>query len=168
MGWWRRSKEKANNRALFIRCACKTRSFFPPFCRPSSFYPSPAFLPSPSLLCFILYSLSLCLYSKRGVRQTFRRRLLPLFRREIDLHSRIIGRNYWELLDVNWFSGEVLRGKKVGEEVNEDRFEHFIIRVEETGKPDRFSTELEERAGVRKKREEKLRRVAAWYSSTTT
>ena len=25
----------------------------------------------------------------------------PLFRREIDLHPRIIGRNYWELLDVN-------------------------------------------------------------------
>lgn len=166
MGWWRRSKEKANNRALFIRCACKTRSFFPPFCRPSSFYPSPAFLPSPSLLCFILYSLSVYIRNVAFDRP-FVVGSLP-FRREIDLHPRIIGRNYWELLDINWFSGEVLRGKKVGEEVNEDRFEHFIIRVEETGKPDRFSTELEERTGVRKKREEKLRRVAAWYSSTTT
>lgn len=44
---------------------------------------------------------------------------------------------------------------------------NFIIRVEETGKPDRFSNWRSE-LGVRKKREEKLRRVAAWYSSTTT
>lgn len=99
VGWWRRSKEKANNRALFIRCACKTRSFFSPFCRLFSFYPSPAFLPSPSLLCFILYSLSVYIRNVAFDRP-FVVGSLP-FRREIDLHPRIIGRNYWELLDVN-------------------------------------------------------------------